>query len=143
MSDDARGATNEALELALRAFDRFNAGDMEAFFALQHPEIVLVPAALWPERGTFVGIEAFKRFLEQFMEAFSTVRFEFARDPEAIGHLALFRGHWSGQGATTGIATDSVDFSVVFSAREGLIDESRFFVDDPEARAFIAERTAT
>jgi hypothetical protein len=50
----------------------------------------------------------------------------------------LFRGHWSGTGATTEIPTDSVDFSVVFSARDGLVDMARFFVDDEEARAFIA-----
>ncbi|HEX2127631.1 MAG TPA: nuclear transport factor 2 family protein [Solirubrobacterales bacterium] len=134
--------SNEALELARKGFDHFNAGELEAFYALQHPEIVLVPADLWPERGTFTGIDAFKRFLSQFLDAFSTVRFEHVREPEVIGELALFRGHWSGAGATTGIQADSVDFSVVFSARDGLIDHARFFVSDEEARLFAAEHQA-
>jgi hypothetical protein len=36
-----------------------------------------------------------------------------------------------------------VNFSVVFSAREGLVDESRFFVEDREGPRLIAERRAT
>ena len=138
MSASEGGATNETVDLAQQAFALFNAGDLEAFRELQHPQIVMVTDRMWPGGGSYEGLEAFERFLEQFREAFSDVRFEPSREPEAIGEFALFRGRWVGTGASTGIQTESFEFSIVFGSREGLIDLARFFVSDEAARKFAA-----
>jgi SnoaL-like domain len=139
LSAAEEGTSNEALELARRAFELFNAREMEAFWSLQHPEIVMATAPMWPGGGTYEGIAGFRRFLDQFLDAFSEVRFEHLREPEAVGELALFRGRWVGSGASTGIETASIEFSVLFGTREGLVDQARFFVEDEDARRFATE----
>jgi hypothetical protein len=132
------GETNDALEIARRGFERFNAGDWEGFLETAHPAIVMTTDPIWPGGGRYVGVDAFERFLSQFLEAFSSVRWQDERKPEAIGEFALFRGRWVGAGASTGIETESPPFSVVFGARAGKTVEARFFFDDREARAYLA-----
>ena len=95
----------------------------------------------WPGGGTFHGREEFKRFLGQFLEAFSTVRFEKTREPEIVGGAPIFCGHWRGAGQASGVETSSVDFFVVFWSREGVIDEVRFFFGEAEAREHARSRT--
>ncbi len=95
----------------------------------------------WPGGGTYHGREEFKRFLEQFLEAFSKIRFDEVTEPEIVGSAPVFRGHWTGSGQASGIEASSVDFSVVFWSHDGRIDETRFFFDDEEAREFARSRT--
>ncbi len=142
MSDAHGDATNAALELGWSGFNAFNSGRMDDFWGLMHPEVVMVTDPLWPGGGTYEGIDGFKRFLEQFVEAFSEVHWEQVREPEVIRDLALFRGRWVGSGASTGIEAASVEFSVVFAARDGRVDLVRFSFDDDEARGFAASYVA-
>lgn len=95
----------------------------------------------WPGGGEYRGREEFKRFMQQFMEAFATIRFEQVTEPEIVGSTPVFRGHWTGAGMTSGIEASSVDFSVVFWSRDGLITEIRFFFHDAEAREYARSRT--
>jgi ketosteroid isomerase-like protein len=138
----ASAETNQALELGRRGFELFNARRLNEFWALQHPEIVMSTAEMWPGGGTYHGVDGFKRFLDQFFDAFSQVRFEEVREPALIGDVAVLRGRWVGAGATTGIETESIDFSVVFATRDGLLAQVRFFVSDTEAHRFAAELQA-
>ena len=95
----------------------------------------------WPGGGTYRGRAEFQRFLSQFLEAFSSVRFDFTTEPEIVGDAPVFRGHWTGAGAASEIEASSVDFSVVFRSRDGLVDEVFFFFDDDEAREHARSRT--
>ena len=95
----------------------------------------------WPGGGTYRGRPEFQRFLSQFLEAFSTIRFEHSREPEIVGGAPVFRGHWTGAGASSEIEASSVDFSVVFRSRDGLVDEVYFFFDDDEAREHARSQT--
>ena len=128
----------EALRIAARGFGLFNEGRLDEFIETMHPEGVLVTDPGWPGGGRYEGRDAFKRFMGQFLEAFAEVRFEQDREPEVIGRHALFRGAWFGTGAASRIPGESPHFSAVFSARDGMIDEVRFYLEDEDARGFIA-----
>ncbi len=132
------GSGRDALAIAQDGFRLFNEGRFDAFYDTVHPEGVLVTDDGWPGGGRYEGKEGFKRFIGQFLEAFSEVRFEQDQQPEIIGDFALFRGAWIGRGATSGIPGESPHFTVVFSSRNGLVDQVRFYIDDAEARTFIA-----
>jgi ketosteroid isomerase-like protein len=116
-----------------RIWTAFNAGDLEAVWALTHPEVVVATDPRWPDGGVHRGIEEFQAFMGRFLEAFEDVRFEELEDPERIGNWGLLRGKWVVHGAASGIESDSLHFSVLFRVRDGLIIESRFFFDDDEA----------
>jgi hypothetical protein len=88
----------------------------------------------WPGGGEFRGQVAFRRFMDQFLEAFAGIRFQEEREPEVLADAALFNGRWIGMGVSSRIETASVPFWVLHRSRNGLITESRFFFDEAEAR---------
>ena len=133
-------ADGEGLEVGRRIWDAFNAGEMDAFWELVHPDCVMATDARWPGGGEYNGREAYRRFLEQFMEAFAEVRFAEDREPEHVGDWTLFHGCWVGSGASTGIESASPAFTVAILARDGTIREARFFFVEDEAREFVASR---
>ena len=136
MSDEHRSAS-EALTLGRRGWERFNAGDLDGLWELVHPDIVMATDPRWPGGGEYRGLEAYKRFMAQFTEAFASVRFEEEREPETVGEWALFRGRWIGPGATSGIETPSPWFTVAVRVHDARIGEMRFFFLDEEARDYV------
>ena len=128
------GGGREALDVATRGFRLFNEGRLDEFYETMHPDGVLVTDPAWPGGGRYEGREAFKRFIRQFLDAFATVRFVQDRTPEGVGAAALFRGRWVGAGASTKIETESVPFSVIFTARDGFVGQVHFVFDEERAR---------
>ena len=88
----------------------------------------------WPGGGEFHGTESYRRFMDQFLEAFAGVRFKPESEPEVQSDAVIYHGRWHGLGAASGIETSSVPFWVVFRARDGLIGEARFFFEEERAR---------
>ena len=60
--------SQENVELVRALFEAWNAGDMDAFRALYHPDAVLRMAADWPEPGPYFGREAMMREFERVRE---------------------------------------------------------------------------
>jgi hypothetical protein len=133
---------DEVRKIAERGFVALAENRFDDFFATVHPEAVLVTDPQWLDGGRFEGVPAFRRFIDEFTEAFTTVRFVYEAEPEVIGSQVLFRGSWVGAGAASGIAAPSPPFSVVFSGRDGMLTDVRFFFAEANARAFIADRQA-
>lgn len=126
----------DALRLARESFRRFNAGDLEGFWAMPYADdLVVATDPSWPGGGEFHGIDEFRRFIGQFLEAFDEIRFEEDAEPEIVGDAAIFHGRWIGLGATSGIETASPAFFVVFRAVAGRTTEVLFFFSGEAARA--------
>jgi hypothetical protein len=97
-------------------------------------DYLLVTDPSWPGGGEYRGIDAYRRFMAQFLEAFGGIRFQSESEPEAIGDFGLFQGRWLGLGAASGIETVSEPFWVLVLARDGKVSESRFFFGEAKAR---------
>lgn len=121
------------MALAERVFACFNAGEMDAFWELVHPDVVMATDRSWPGGGEYRGAAAFRRFMQQFLEAFQDVRFEQEEPPRDFGRRALLRGRWVGSGAASHIEAASPSFSVVLEARDGLVSGAWFFFDAARA----------
>jgi ketosteroid isomerase-like protein len=125
---------NESLTLGEESLRRFNAGDLDGFWALVHPECLLVTDPAWPGGGRFEGREAYRRFMGQFLEAFEGIQLETTGEPQEVGDAALLRARWVGSGLASGIETASDEFSIAMVARDGMIGELHFSFSDSYAR---------
>jgi ketosteroid isomerase-like protein len=129
---------DQGVELGRRAFRALAEGDFEALLDLMADDVVMATDPRWPGGGTYRGVEPFRQFMEQFMEAFGAVAFEETREPEGVDDAtALFRGHWVGAGRASGIEAATQDFSVVVRVQDDLVAELRFFMSDRKARAHL------
>jgi ketosteroid isomerase-like protein len=128
-----------SVELGRRAFAALSAGDLSAIHLLFADDGSVTTETTWPGGGRFEGRDDVRRFIAQFLEGFGRVAFEETSEPEDLGEWALFHGRWTGAGRASGIETATREFHVAVSARQGQITEMRFFWDEREARAYLAQ----
>ncbi len=114
---------------------------MEGFWALQHPDVVMVTDPTWPGGGEYGSREGFKHFLGQFTEPFEWIKFEMVDEPRVAGRFGIFRGVWVGAGLASGIETRSAEFSVLLTSDGERATEVRFFFRDEEALEFVSSQT--
>lgn len=99
----------------------------------------MVTDPAWPGGGEYRGVEAFRRFMSQFLEPFESIRFAPERAPEPVGATtALFHGAWVGRGAASGIEAATPGFWVVFEVAGERVREMRFFFRERAAREFVS-----
>ena len=125
---------NESLTIGEESLRRFNAGDLDGFWTLIHPDCVLVTDPAWPGGGRFEGREAYRTFMAQFLEAFDGIQLETMGEPQEVGDVALFRARWVGSGVSSGIETVSAEFSIVMVARDGMVAQLHFSFSDSYAQ---------
>jgi ketosteroid isomerase-like protein len=130
---DPREALDAAARVAVvRAWVRtWNAGDMEAFRELHHPDVVVHAPEGWPEPGPFVGREAAMRQYEQLRDTWETEqRAEIVGDVVEAGDRALVRGIWRGVGHGF---ESAIEWTVVYGFREGRIVLIEYLWDHDDA----------
>jgi len=129
--DTGRAMSQENVEVVRALFEAWNAGDMDAFRELHHPDAVLRMAQDWPEPGPYVGREAVMREFEQLRQTWD------GRDTaEPIGDFidvydrVAVRHIWRGAGQGPEAA---VELATVWTVREGRILAADYFRDYGEA----------
>ncbi len=90
------------VELARRAIDAFQAGDVESFLALMDPDVEVFSDPELPNSGTFRGHEGYMRWTMEWLDAWDDFRIE-AQEFEPVGdrHVliaVLQRGRGKGSG---------------------------------------------
>jgi uncharacterized protein (TIGR02246 family) len=124
MSDENKQRVRHAAEV-------WNSGDVEAFLALFHDDAVFLPSPGWPEQGRWEGTDAIRGFLKEWLGTWDEVHFGI-RDLDDAGDSVAAQCRWTVRGARSGAATE-MDFSMVFTARDDLFAEVRFFDEHREA----------
>src|SRR3954466_3942275 len=90
--------SQENVEIARRAFEAWNAGDMKAYRELHDPDVIFRTVEDWPEPGPYIGREAFMRFTEQLRDTWDADTLEAISDfIEAADHVVV-RFIWHGAG---------------------------------------------
>ena len=90
--------SQENVEVVRAGFQAWNAGDLDAFRDLFHPDVVLRSPEGWPEQGPYVGLEAVMLSFEQLREAWDTVSHEPVTDFIDIGDRVVIRSTLRGIG---------------------------------------------
>src|SRR5207253_288951 len=118
------------VEIVQAAFEAWNAGDMDAFRELLHPDVIQRNPEGWPEPGPFVGREAVMRQLEQVRETWEADAIEVVSDYVDVGDRVavrmIYRGAGRGPEAT-------IEWTWVGNVRNGKVFAVEFFWDHAEA----------
>jgi ketosteroid isomerase-like protein len=122
--------SQENVEVAHRAYETWNAGDMDAFRELCDPDIIMRPPKGWPEPGPFVGREAVMREWHQTRETWDADTVEPISDFIEAGDRVVVRQVWRGVGQGP---ESKIELTNVFTVRNGHIYHQEFFWDHDEA----------
>ncbi len=119
-------------EQAIDAFiEAFNARDVDRALAFGDTDFVISTADEWPGGGTYEGPERVRAFLEEFLEPWQEIRYEYEHR-EQVGARFVERGRWVGRGRASG-APSAVDFYTCWSVNDGLITRMDVFARRLEA----------
>jgi ketosteroid isomerase-like protein len=121
--------SEENVELVRRAYEVWNAGDMDGFRELCDPEIIMRPPEGWPEPGPFVGREAVMREWHQVRETWDADAVEPISDFIEAGNRVVVRQVWHGVGSGP---ESRIELTNVFTLHKGRIVCQEFFWDHAE-----------
>ena len=122
--------SQEDVEVIQASFEAWNAGDMDAFRELHHPDAILRMAEGWPEPGPYFGRDAVMREYTQLRDTWKRDSSELIDDPIGSGDRVVARLIWHGAGHGP---ESSMDFTVVYTVRNGSILVAEYFLDHAEA----------
>jgi ketosteroid isomerase-like protein len=117
--------SQENVDRTRAAFAAWNAGDMDAVFALFHPELVYHPRADEPDPSPHVGRDAYERLIYGFVDSFSEVRSEVLELIDAGDHViasTVLHVVVRGQGSASGAGVSDT-YVFVYKLRDGLVVE--------------------
>jgi ketosteroid isomerase-like protein len=117
------------VEVVRKAFEAWNAGDMDALAALYDPDMVVRGPEEWPEPGPFVGRDAIMRQYRQVRETFDSDEL-IPSDIIDFGDRVLVKAAWHGIGHGPTLA---MEWTQLFTLRRGKIVLLEYFHDHDEA----------
>ena len=122
--------SQENVEIVRKAFEAWNAGDMDAFREFYDPDIIVRPPEGWPEPGPFVGREAVMGQWEQLRETWDADEVEPIGDFIDAADRVVVRHTWrvAGQGPEV-----NMEVTNVLMVRKGKIVYHEYFLDHAEA----------
>jgi len=122
--------SQENVEIVRKAFEAWNAGDMDAFREFYDPDIIVRPPEGWPEPGPFVGREAVMGQWEQLRETWDADEVEPIGDFVDAADRVVVRQAWRGAGHGPSL---NMEMTNVFMVRNGRIVYQEVFWDHTEA----------
>jgi ketosteroid isomerase-like protein len=122
--------SRENVEIVRRAYEVWNAGDMDAFRELVAPNLIARTPEGWPEPGPFVGREAFTRWCEQLRETWDADALKPIGDFIDVGDRVAVRQIWHGAGYGP---EANLEMTWVGTVRNGKIAFVELFWDHAQA----------
>ena len=122
--------SQENVEIVRAVFAAWNAGDMDAFRDLYHPDVVMRSAEGWPEPGPYYGRDEVMREFEQLRETWDADALEVIGDFIDVADHVVLRFVWRGKGRGP---EANVEMTCVYTVRKSKIAGQEFFWDHAEA----------
>jgi ketosteroid isomerase-like protein len=122
--------SEENVEVIRRAFEAWNAGDMERLGELYDPDAIMRAPPGWPEPGPFVGRDAIMEQFSRVREALDSDSAVLMSDFLSAGDRVLVRFAWKGAGYGPAM---NVEWTLVYTVRRRLIFGLEYFWDHGEA----------
>jgi ketosteroid isomerase-like protein len=124
--------SQEQVALVLAGVTALNERDWDAWLELQAPDIEVFPDARFPESRPVKGRDAYRRWMEGTLGAWSESRVEPVGIVPAGPDRVLMRWEWRAEGAASGI-NSSLAATSVMTLRDGLVAKVEFFLDHDDA----------
>ena len=125
--------SRENVEIVRRAFDAYNAGDLDAMLRFYASDIEVLPdPAIFPESAPLHGVGEFRAWVEQIDAAWANPRYAIREAIDVGSDCVLVRGDWGGVGATSGAEMYS-SISGIFSVCDGKISRTEYIFDHAAA----------
>src|SRR5919109_1341602 len=123
----------ERIELIRSAAEVFDSGDLERWLSeFFDPEIEWRTAAEDPDAATHCGRKAFKRYVQQRMEAFEGLRADNEEYVDAEDGRVFTWVHWTGRGRASGVEADWY-LAIIYTLRDGKVVRGEEYFDRAEA----------
>ena len=122
--------SQENVEIVRKAFEAWNAGDMDAFREFYDPDIIVRPPEGWPEPGPFVGREAVMGQWEQLRETWDADEVEPIGDFIDAADRVVARYIWHGVGHGP---ESNIELTSITTVRKRRVVFIEFFWDHTEA----------
>jgi ketosteroid isomerase-like protein len=123
--------SQENVEIARRAFESWNRGDIEAWVEAWDEEAEFEPMRAQLEGDAYRGHEGLRRFVAEMSEEWDEVRFEVDEIRDGGEHLVAI-GRVKARGQASGLDLD-VPLALVGSIRGEKILRSRFYATTEQA----------
>jgi ketosteroid isomerase-like protein len=114
--DTGRAMSEESVDELRATVQAWNAGDMDAFRELHHPDAIASPPKDWPEPGPFIGREAVMGFYERAREAFDADTVELTGDISHAADRSVSRFIWHGEGHGP---ESNMEVTTIYTVRNG------------------------
>jgi ketosteroid isomerase-like protein len=125
------GSSEQNVELAERAVDAWNRGDLNAWIECFDENVLWVPLPNVPDLETIQGREAVLELMQQWLEPWDRYDVE-TLELAGHGEMVIWTARHLAFQERTGMELDQ-SMSAVFSFREGKIAEFRMFPNQGEA----------
>ena len=122
--------SQESVEVVRASYEAWNAGDMDAFRELHHPDAVLRMVEGWPEPGPYFGRDAVMREYQQLRDTWQRDTSELIGDFIDVGDRVVVRFNWHGAGHGP---ESNMEFTVVYTVRKGSILVAEYFLNQAAA----------
>jgi ketosteroid isomerase-like protein len=122
--------SQENVAIVLAYQQAWNAGDMDAIRDLLDAETIFRTPEGWPESGPYIGRDAVMRHLFQGREAWDIDEIERVSDLVHATDRVVVRSIWRGAGRGP---EARMEWTTIFTVRNGKIREQEFFWDHAEA----------
>jgi uncharacterized protein len=135
--------SQENVEVVRRGFETFNARDLDRHVEFFDPEVEWQTSAEDPDAATHRGLQAYKRYLEQWLESFDGLHADVEESIDVGGDRVFTWNRYTGRGRESGVPADWY-LAIIFTIRDGKIVRAAEYFDRNEAleAAGLAEQDA-
>jgi uncharacterized protein len=123
----------ENVEILRRGFEAFNAGDLDRMVSeFVAPDVEYCTSREDPDAATHRGRQAYRRYVEQWMESFDGLRADVDEYIDAGDDRVFTWIRWTGRGRKSGADADW-HLAIIYTMREGQIVQGEEYFDRAEA----------
>jgi ketosteroid isomerase-like protein len=132
LRDTARVMSQENVEVVRRGFETFNARDLDRHVKFFDPGVEWQTSAEDPDAATHRGLQAYKRYLEQWLESFDGLHLDVEEYIDVGDDRVMTWIRYTGRGRTSGAPADWY-LAIIFTIRDGKIVRGEEYFDRNEA----------
>jgi ketosteroid isomerase-like protein len=136
--------SQENVEVVRRLTEALNARDLDRYYVeFFDPEVEWRTSVEDPDAAIHRGLQAYKRYVEQWIESFDGLRADVEEYIDVDGDRVLTWSRFTGLGRTSGAPADWY-LAIIFTIRDGKVVRGEEYFDRAEAleAAGLAEQDA-
>ena len=124
--------SQENVEILRPGFEALNARDLDRHYDVFDPEVEWQTSAEDPDAATHRGLQAYKRYLEQWLESFDGLHVDVEEYIDAGDDRVFTWCRYTGRGRASGAPADWY-LAIIFTMRDGKIVRAEEYFNRDEA----------